>query len=987
MTASSVGTGILFYVNGSRVTIDDVDLDLDMTLLQYLRSTGLTGTKLGCGEGGCGACTVMVSSYDTRTQKPAHQTVNACLCPLYAMDGKHVVTVEGLGTAKNPHPVQQRIALLHGSQCGFCTPGFVMSLYTLLRNNPRPSEMDIEECFDGNLCRCTGYRPILDAAKTFASDAWKAGAVVGTDGVAKAPAGKVENGCGIEGCCQTTKFSLPDPARREEANEEAGSGCCKGAAKADEAGGGCCKGAGKADSGCCMKATNGADAEKSMAVAQFRAYDETQEPIFPPFLARYVRGETRGNEPQRQSLSIRSTRADAQCTWFFRPLSLEELLATMAEHPTAKMVAGNSEVGVEIKFKRTRFEKQVYAGDIPELRTVTAQRDGVEFGANITLQGFGSELRRLCKEAPETSQCFAALLEALRFFAGNQIRNVATVAGNIATASPISDLNPALLASDAVLTLASKGGSRRLPMSKFFLGYRRTALQAGEVLQSVFVPFSRPYEVVRAFKQAKRKDDDIAIVTCAMRVRVDAATQRVCDAAFAFGGMAPTTVLAAELARESVGAAWGDAGVLQRMLAACQAELRLGFTVPGGMAEYRAALACSFVLKFWAITCHHLGIASAEAQFARELEEGARELSCGQQAYAAVTDRVVVGHGVAHLSALKQATGEARYIDDMPAVGDEQHMALVPSAHAHARVLGIDKSAALAAPGVACVLTHADVPGSNVWNIFRDEEILPSAEVHHVGQPVALVVAATQRQAQAAARLVRVEYEELPAVLAVRDAVAQGALFPEERRLQNGDVDAALAAADVTVSGESYCGAQEHFYLETMGVVAVPQGEDGEMALYAGTQNPTEAQMVCAEALGVPAARVVCHVKRMGGGFGGKESRSVLVTTLAALGAHHTGRAVRLVLDRDEDMQMSGQRHPFYATWTVGASRDGRLRALRMRLYSNGGFSHDLSVGVLERAVSHVDNCYRFPATDIVGRVCRTNTQSNTAFRSFGGCQ
>ncbi|KAJ2809971.1 hypothetical protein GGI24_007108, partial [Coemansia furcata] len=275
----------------------------------------------------------------------------------------------------------------------------------------------------------------------------------------------------------------------------------------------------------------------------------------------------------------------------------------------------------------------------------------------------------------------------------------------------------------------------------------------------------------------------------------------------------------------------------------------------------------------------------------------------------------------------------------------------------------------------------------NHWNIFKDEEILPLDTVHYYGQPLALVIAASQKLAQDAARLVAVTYEDLPAVLSIRDAVQRASFFAETRQLINGDVDAALAAADVVLEGESYCGAQEHFYLETMGAVAVPKGEDGEMDVFASTQNPTEAQMVVAEVLGVPASRVVCRVKRMGGGFGGKESRSVLIAAFAALGAHHTGKSVRIALDRDEDMQVSGQRHPFFGRWTVGVTKEGRILGLRMRVYSNGGFSHDLSVGVLERAVSHLDNCYRMAATDFVGRVCRTNTQSNTAFRSFGGCQ
>ncbi|KAJ2445331.1 hypothetical protein GGF42_006034 [Coemansia sp. RSA 2424] len=172
-----------------------------------------------------------------------------------------------------------------------------------------------------------------------------------------------------------------------------------------------------------------------------------------------------------------------------------------------------------------------------------------------------------------------------------------------------------------------------------------------------------------------------------------------------------------------------------------------------------------------------------------------------------------------------------------------------------------------------------------------------------------------------------------------------------------------------------------------MGAVAVPKGEDGEMEVFATMQNPTETQMVVAEVLGVPASRVVCRIKRMGGGFGGKESRSMLIAAFAALGAHHTGRSVRIALDRDEDMQTSGQRHPFYSKWTVGVTRQGKILGLRARVFSNGGFSHDLSINVMEHALAHLDNCYRIPATDFVGRVCRTNTQSNTAFRGFGACQ
>ncbi|KAJ2726263.1 hypothetical protein GGI07_000740 [Coemansia sp. Benny D115] len=1016
MFDSPTSSSILFYLNGRRVVVENPDLD--QTLLQYVRDIGLTGTKLGCGEGGCGACTVMVSRYDPDENRIIHTSVNACLCPLYTLDGKHVITVEGLGTAKHPHPVQERIALLHGSQCGFCTPGFVMSLYTLLRNNPNPTEHEIEECFDGNLCRCTGYRPILDAAKTFADQAWKAGSVVAADGSAKVRPEKDQlGGCGLKDCCRlkgadsgaqaavvssppssepaAKQFEMIEPTEPRSTthptssctNADRSGGCCGGK------GSGSCN-AGRQDSGAFAgsDADNLAEVEKADVISRFQRYDPTQDLIFPPFLVRYAKQTTAldGSEPQRLPLSITSNGPSAWCRQFFRPLTLDQLLAALAAHPSAKLVAGNSEVGVEIKLKRSKFPVQIYVNDVPELRVITEKPDSVSFGANITLAKFEHVLESLvAKHGPQRTQNMAALRENLRYFAGNQIRNVATIAGNIVTASPISDLNPVFMAAGAILTLASAGGVRRdVPITEFFLGYRRTAMLPGEVLLSVSVPFNTEGEVVRAFKQAKRKDDDIAIVTCGLRVRVDPKDSRVVDAAFAYGGMAPTTILAKQAMEAAIGGTWGERELLDRLLAACQNQLRLDFGVPGGMAEYRTALTTSFLFKFWSISCSHLAIGNAEAAWAHEMDDSAeRQLSKGVQEYASITERAIVGNGVAHLSAMKQVTGEARYLDDMPPVKDELYMGLVMSARAHAKIVSIDDTAALAMHGVHRVLTAKDIPGENLWNIFHDEEILPTTEVHYAGQPLALVLADTQKIAQEAARAVRVEYEDLPAVLTVRDAVEQESFFDEVRQLKNGDVDAAFASADHVFEGESYCGPQEHFYLETMASITVPRGEGGEFDVHASSQNPTEVQMVSAAVLGVPANRVVCHVKRLGGGFGGKESRSVLISAFTTLGAYHTNRSVRIMLDRDEDMMTSGQRHPFFGRWKVAVAKDGRLLGLQARIYSNGGFSHDLSMGVLERALTHLDNCYYIPNTDFVGRVCRTNTQSNTAFRSFGGCQ
>ncbi|KAJ1987223.1 hypothetical protein GGI04_006140, partial [Coemansia thaxteri] len=322
----------------------------------------------------------MVSRYDVDESRIVHASMVACLCPLATVDGKHIITVEGLGTAARPHPVQERIALLHGSQCGFCTPGFVMSLYALLRNNPDPTELEIEECFDGNLCRCTGYRPILDAAKTFADQAWKQGSSIAADGTVQVAEPK---GCGIEGCCRLQPKSaeqapgtiVHDPTK---APTSVDTGCCK----SSETGGGCCK---SSDSG--IGRINQAEVEKAAVIAKFQNYDPTQELIFPPFLIRYAKGTTNSDEPQLKPLDIVSNKPapTLSCKRYLRPLTLPALLAALEQHPGAKLVAGNTRIGMEIRLKQTKFATQVYMSDIPELRRISETADGVTFGGSMSL--------------------------------------------------------------------------------------------------------------------------------------------------------------------------------------------------------------------------------------------------------------------------------------------------------------------------------------------------------------------------------------------------------------------------------------------------------------------------------------------------------------------------------------------------------------------------------------------------------------------------
>ena len=342
---------------------------------------------------------------------------------------------------------------------------------------------------------------------------------------------------------------------------------------------------------------------------------------------------------------------------------------------------------------------------------------------------------------------------------------------------------------------------------------------------------------------------------------------------------------------------------------------------------------------------------------------------------------------VAHDSAEKHVSGEALYIDDLPEPTDLLHLHVGQSARAHARVSRLDLTAVRAAPGVRCVLTSADVPGRNdIGPVQNDEALLPEGIVRFVGQPLFAVAADTLPKARAAAALAVVEYEDLPPLLTIEAARAANSLIEDSQTMRLGDAHAAIAAAQHKLAGTLVIGGQDHFYLEGQVALVVP-GEDGDLHVWSSTQNPTETQHLIARCLGLRDNAVVVEVRRMGGGFGGKETQSVHYAALAALVATKTGRACKVRLDRDDDMVMTGKRHAFITDWQVGFDAEGRLAGAAFELASRCGHSADLSIAINDRAMFHSDNAYALQAAEIVSHRMRTNTVSDTAFRGFGGPQ
>ncbi|HET9764943.1 MAG TPA: molybdopterin cofactor-binding domain-containing protein, partial [Casimicrobiaceae bacterium] len=339
-----------------------------------------------------------------------------------------------------------------------------------------------------------------------------------------------------------------------------------------------------------------------------------------------------------------------------------------------------------------------------------------------------------------------------------------------------------------------------------------------------------------------------------------------------------------------------------------------------------------------------------------------------------------------HDSAHLHVAGEADYVDDLVEPRGTLHAALGKSEKPHARILGVDLAAVRSAPGVVAVLTGADVPGVNdVGPVIHDEPILADTLVQYVGQPMFAVAASSVCAARRAARLARVEYEPLPAILTIEDALAAQSFVLPTERLARGDA-AALSAAPHRLSGRFRCGGQDHFYLEGQISLAVPE-KDRAMRVHCSTQHPGEIQLQVAHALGVPAHCVTVECRRMGGAFGGKETQAALYACVAALLARATGKAVKMRVDRDDDMIQTGKRHAFRYDFDVGFDDDGRIAGLDLTLASRCGFSADLSGPVNDRAMFHVDNCYFLENLALTSYRCKTNTVSDTAFRGFGGPQ
>ena len=527
--------------------------------------------------------------------------------------------------------------------------------------------------------------------------------------------------------------------------------------------------------------------------------------------------------------------------------------------------------------------------------------------------------------------------DMLRWFASTQIRNVACLGGNLATASPISDMNPVLAAMGATLTLSSwcdenqSVQRRQVKVSEFFIRYRVVDLQPDELIESINIPLVKAtFEYVIPFKQARRREDYISIVTSCMRVRIEKNEQKylVSDIALAFGGMAPKTILATNTADSLMMQEFHQRIVFEQSQQILQQELTLPENVPGGQAEYRMALASSFFFQFFLHVTTRVNediasfnnknesklsliapIDSKEESALKTFVSDEKPTFHGIQTYQTskraakgleeshlpkqkITDEniKVVGKNAHHASAPLHCTGQAIYADDIPLPPKTLQATLILAIQCNVEFVSFEIEDALKTPGVVAIITSKDIQqlgGDNgMGPIVHDEHLfLPEGEIiPFVGQVLGICVGETLESSEAGARAVQIKYGQLsceqPTIVSIEDAIEHKSFYDFARHtLERGNIHSAFGNSDdgiIEVEGSFRCGGQDHFYLETNSSLVIPN-ETG-IKVYAAMQNPTETQKYCATTTNTPASKVIVKMKRMGGGFGGKETRSTFVS-------------------------------------------------------------------------------------------------------------
>nr|CAB3492938.1 unnamed protein product [Digitaria exilis] len=930
---------VVLAVNGRRY--EAAGVEPSMTLLEFLRTqTPVRGPKLGCGEGGCGACVVLISKYDPATDEVTEFSASSCLTLLHSVDRCSVTTTEGIGNTKDGyHSVQERLAGFHASQCGFCTPGMCMSMFSALVKANKKSERpappagfskltvsEAERAVSGNLCRCTGYRPIVDACKSFAAD-----------------------------------VDL----------EDLGLNCFW------------------------KKGTEPADVNK------LPGYNSGAVCTFPEFLKSEIKSSV-------DQANVAPVTVSDDNGWY-HPKSIEELYrlfdSNWFDENSVKIVASNTGSGV---YKdQDLYDKYIDIKGIPELSVINRNSKGIELGAVVSIS-------KVIEVLSDGNLVFRKIADHLNKVASPFVRNTATIGGNIIMAQRLpfaSDIATVLLAAGSVITIQVASKRICLTLEEFL---QQPPCDHRTLLLSIFVPDWASDDIAfETFRAAPRPfGNAVSYVNSAFLARTssDHLIEEICLAFGAYGVEHATRVRKVENFLK--GKLLSPSVILEAVRL-----LKVTVSPSKGTAhpEYRISLSVSFLFNFLSSLVNSSNVPvkvdTLNASYTNGITNGSTEYSPVEHLKVDSNDLPIrsrqemvfsdeykpVGKPIKKAGAELQASGEAIYVDDIPAPKDCLYGAFIYSTHPHAQVKGIKFKSSLASEKVITVITAKDIPsgGENVGSsflTFGDEALFADPVAEFAGQNIGVVIAETQRYAYMAAKQAVIEYssENLePPILTIEDAIQRNSYIqvpPFVAPKPVGNYIQGMSEADHKIlSAEVKLESQYYFYMETQVALAIPD-EDNCITIYSSTQMPELTQNLVARCLAIPFhnVRVIC--RRVGGGFGGKAMKATHIACACAIAAFKLRRPVKMYLDRKTDMIMAGGRHPVKVKYSVGFKSDGKITALHLDLGINAGISPDASP-VMPHAIIGALKKYNWGNLAFDTKVCKTNVTSKSAMRAPGDVQ
>ncbi|GLJ32809.1 hypothetical protein SUGI_0660680 [Cryptomeria japonica] len=962
---------LVFVLNGQRTEVDLSQIHPETTLLSYLRyHTQYKGAKLGCGEGGCGACVVHLSKYNTDTKETEEFSISSCLTLLGSIDGCSITTTEGLGNCRDGHhAIHKRIAGFHASQCGYCTPGWCMSLYGALRqadakgNNDHRhgfsniSSLEAEKAVAGNVCRCTGYRPIADVCKSFAGDV------------------------DLEDLGLNTfwkKDELLDPNKLPEYNPTGVS----------------------TDSKFC-----GPRYEDARTTSLNFSYKDE------------FSGEER--------VWIRPSTLDEV---------LGALEKAAEENVEPKLVVGNTSAGIYKSIEPKVFvdirnisELQIIKRHDSGIEVGAAVTIAKLIKALEDTNAIADDTLDHGKENCTRSLVFEGLANHLKKVASAFIRNTASIGGNIIMAKKLSfdsDVATILLGANASVKIISTERVESVLTMEEFLD--KPCLDSRVLLLSVFIPNWNEVSNPVGNNGSAKFDEKLLFKTYRTAIRPLGNAVSYVNAAFL--AQISLSRHQGNLVAKSLRLAFGAFGVSHAIRATSVEEFLVNKVIsPGVLLEaiemlklqiipvegtpksaYRQSVAVGFLFDFISpLVKDIVPPCIPDSLEANNNQSGntfnhkkcsfkTKSIIDGKQTMEFHDEYTPVGQPSKKVAAELQASGEAVFVDDIPSPDNCLYGAFVYSKKALALIKKVDVKDALESPSVVSYISYSDIPkqGKNIsvdgW--YGEEILFAEDTVECFGQPIGLMVANTWHDAKRAADKVSVDYdcETLgPPILSVEDAGAKNSFYSVPQIVAPkpvGDLAKGMSEADIRIeSAEVRTGSQYYFYLETQTVLAIPD-EDECMVVYSACQNPDVSQKTIAKCLGIPTHNVRVITRRVGGGFGGKAFRSIPAAVSCALAAYKLKRPVRMYLDRKTDMIMSGGRHPIKANYTVGLKNDGKITALHVDLFIDAGFTVDFSP-MLPYTIVKTMMKYNWGAFSVDYKVCKTNLPSKSAMRGPGETQ